>query len=80
MSNSGVNFDDDSVIFYLILEKEGGYQSVGYFHRVPMWAGALLTLGGTLYVESPSVGLCVKLSHEAIPGISNFFCFVFFKD
>lgn len=75
MSNSGVNFDDVSVIFYLLLEKEG-IPKCGILPQSSHMAGALLTLGGTLYMESPSVCLCVKLSHEAIPGTGNFF-FVF---
>lgn len=78
MSNSGVNFDDVSVIFYLLLEKEG-IPKCGILPQSSHMAGALLTLWGTLYVESLFVGLCVKLSHEAVPRIGNFF-FLFFKD
>ena len=35
------------------------------------WGSA--DLGGTLYVESPSVDLCVKLSHESHPRNGIFF-------
>lgn len=75
MFNSGVHFEDVSILFYLLLEKEGGYQSVEHPTEFPRELGFCRLCGGTLYVESPSVGLCVKLSHESHPK-NGTFCFL----